>query len=221
MARKKPTMQEELLVTALKEEGIITVGKFKLNHKYGFANIKGVKLGIKYPKQFLENCKKLDQTKLYKYGFKGGFTTSNHSVTITRTEILESYMNNEDSCIIETTQGIKRSDKSEFDFEYYQLIANSKFSLCPNWAGKWWDHEYSWTYRFIESCFAKSIPIVFKRAPISKNFYRDIKFFWDDESHKVSDAQYEDIVNFNYETSTKYWTLQETEIDELKNKYKD
>ena len=213
---KVPTMQEQLLISALAEEGIVNINKFKINHKYGFATIKNTKIGIKYPREFLKNCKTLDQTKIYNYGFKGGFRTNNSSVTITRSEILEQFISREDSCIVKTYQGIKQTKKDVFDFDYYQLIANSKFSLCPNWAGKWWDHEYAWTYRFIESCFAKSIPIIFRKAPISKNFYRDIKFFWDDESHDISNDRYEEIINFNYETAVKYWTLQPLEIEQLK-----
>lgn len=212
---KNLTMQEQLLVLALEEEGILP-DKVKIFHKLGISMVNDLPLGIKYPKSFLDNINQLDYTKKYKYVFKGGFTTSNHSVTIKRSDILKDYMDREDSKIIETRSGIKRTDKTSFDKEYYQLIANSQYSLCPNWAGKWWNHDYAWTYRLIETCFSKSIPILFKKAPVGEVFRRDIKFFWSDESHSLSDDEYNNIVNYNYEQALKYWTLTNKEIMILK-----
>lgn len=212
---KNPTMQEQLLMTALAQEHI-DPDKVKILHKIGISMVDDLPLGIKYPRSFIDKIDNLNYTKKYKYIFKGGFTTSNPSVTIKREDILKSYMSREDSKIIETRSGIKRIDKTSFDKEYYQLIANSYYSLCPNWSGRWWNHDYAWTYRLIETCFAKSIPILFKKAPVGNVFKRDIKFFWSDEQHSISDDQYTDIVNSNYEKALNYWTLTNKEIMILK-----
>ena len=213
--QKTPTMQEQLLFKALAEQNIKDC-RIKISHKVGISFVDNLPLGIKYPKYFLKKCNELDQKKKYKYVFKGGFSTSQSSVTIDRKTLLNPFMQRDDSCILETRQGIKRSSKTDVDVEYFQLIANSEYSLCPNWAGRWWDHNYAWTYRFIESCFAKSIPILFKQAPIGQPFYRDIFFFWSDEDHKLSESEYQDIVESNYEKAVKHYTLQKEEIRILK-----
>lgn len=214
---KIPTMQEQLLVTALEEENI-TPNRIRIDHRAGISIINQLQLGIKYPKSFLDNIGKLDHTKKYKYVFKGGFTTNNKSVTVKRSDILKDYIDKKKCKIVETKAGLKRKDKTTFDKDYYQLIASGKFSLCPNWAGDWWDHDNAWTYRLIETCLTKSIPILFKEAPVGKNFIKDIKFFWSDENHLLSDIEYENIINYNYEKALQYWTLTYEEINILKNK---
>jgi len=210
----KNTMQEQLLILSLQEQKI-PYKKIEINHRNGFGIVNNIKLEIKYPKSFLSNCDNLDKNKIYQYGFQGGFTTNNASVTIKRKDLLKPYIGRDDSFIKNTKVGLKRKDKTEFDFDYYQLIASCKFSLCPNWAGAWWNHEYAWTYRFIETCFSKSIPILFKDAPVGEKFRKDIFFFWEDDIHDISTAEYEQIVEENYKKSIRYWTINEKEKKEI------
>lgn len=208
---QKKMMQYQLLDLALKEEGLSNYS-ININHKTGFSIVNGIEVSLKYPKSYIKKISKLDHSSKYTYVFKGGLTFNRSSVN--RSDILSKYMENADNLIIGTNIGIKRTDKTEFDFNYYQLLCNSKFSLCPNWSGPQWDHEHSWTYRFIESCFAKSIPIVFRIQPLGKVFTKDIFFFWDDDNHIVND--YNDIVEDNYKKAINYWTLTPKEIQDIR-----
>lgn len=210
---QRKMMQYQLLDLALKEEGLNNC-EININHKTGFSTVNGVEVYLKYPKSYIEKISNLNFTKKYNYVFKGGLTFGNSSIN--RSDILFNYMQRQDSLIIGTTVGIKRKDKTEFDNSYYQLLCNSNFSLCPNWTGEQWNHEYAWTYRFIESCFSKSIPIIFKIQPLGKIFTKDIIFYWDNEPHLTNN--YNAIVENNYKKALEYWTLQSKEINEIRNK---
>ncbi len=210
---QKKMMQYQLLDLALKEEGL-TNYTININHKTGFNTVNDIEVYLKYPRSYIEKISKLDVTPKYNYVFKGGLTFNNSSIN--RSEILSEYMQQQDSLIIGTSVGIEQKDKTEFDTEYYQLLCNSNFSLCPNWSGEQWDHEHAWTYRFIESCFSKSIPIIFRIQPLGKVFTKDIFFYWNDELHLTNN--YNDIVENNYKKALTYWTLQPEEINAIRNK---
>lgn len=207
--RQKKMMQYQLLELALREEGL-TDCNINIDHKTGYSTVNGVKVFLKYPRSYLNKISKLDQSKTINYSFKGGLTFSKSDVD--RTEVLKDYMNRDDCKIIETYYGIKRTEKTEFDESYYQLLSNSKFSLCPNWAGTQWDHEHAWTYRFIESCFTKSIPIIFENQRLGKDFTKDIFFYWSKENHIYNI----EIAENNYKKAIKYFILTEQEIDYIK-----
>lgn len=206
---KVSRMQSVLLQMALEEQNL-TKGRMRCDHRYGINYVNNVTLNIKYPMSHVYKCNNLDTTKKYEYTFKGGFNSL--AAEIERKPLLESYIQRSDSVILDTKDGIYRKDKGSFDTEYYQLISNGKYSLCPNWGGPWWDHEFAWTYRFIETCFAKSIPILFKETPLGKTFIKDIFFLWDHESHDIDDRTYHKIVKSNYKKAIQYWTLRPTEI---------
>lgn len=204
-------MQYQLLQLALEEENVNNF-YIDVDHQKGINYINSKKFGIIYPRSFIQKCNTLDDNKIYEYVFKGGLKSSKSDIN--REYLFKKYFNNKDSKIVGTKDGICRKDKTVFDFDYYQLIANGRFSLCPNWSGDWWNHEEAWTYRFIESCFAKSIPVLFKETPLGKDFIKDIFFVWADELHHVKD--YDSIVEDNYQKAIKYWTLQLEEINQLR-----
>jgi hypothetical protein len=54
-----------------------------------------------------------------------------------------------------------------------------------------------WTYRFIESCFVESIPILFQAAPLGKKFIDGFKYYWDFEV--LSDSFNSDDPNYDKE----------------------
>jgi hypothetical protein len=205
-------LQYRLLEQALIEENILNA-TIEIDHKTGVNIVNGVRLGIVFPKSYVVKCSQLDNKKKYKYVFKGGLTSKKS--LISRRALLDSYISRTDSVIAETYVGIK-SKQLFFDTEYYQLLSNGKFSLCPNWAGEWWNHSDGWTYRFIESCFTKSIPILFKDAPVGLNFIQDIFYFWNTDSHTITDIDYQSVVSLNFEKALDYWTLTDKKILDIK-----
>lgn len=211
--RQKKMMQYQLLELALREEGLIDCD-ININHKTGFSIVNGLEVYLKYPKSYLSKISELDQSKPINYSFKGGLKFAESSID--RSEILKDYITDSNNQIIETYYGIKRKQKTEFDESYYQLLCNSKFSLCPNWSGPQWDHEYAWTYRFIESCFTKSIPIIFRSQPLGKTFTKDIFFYWNDEKHVFDNS----IVEDNYIKAIKYFTLSSFELEQIRKERK-
>lgn len=213
MKSNKNIMQYQLFEKALKEKSI-TTARIDIDHKKGLNYANGVELSIKYPLSFIEKIKYLNSNKIYTYCFKGQMIDNNSKVS--RSTMLSPFKN-KNSLIEGTDLGRKRKNKNEADLDYFQLIANSRFSLCPNWAGEWYNHDYGWTYRIIETCFTRSLPIVFRETPYGKNFIKDIKFLWNDENHDLDDTEYNQIVDYNYQKALEYWTLRENEVIKIKN----
>jgi hypothetical protein len=207
----KRFMQYQLVEKAVQEAGI-TNYTINIDHQNGWNYVNGVKLNLKYPKSFLTQCNQLNNDKKYLYGFKGGFTAG--SADYHRTKLLQKYVQRPDSKVVDTMVGRKRANKAGFDTEYYQLLASSWFSLCPNWAGKWWSHDNAWTYRFIESMFARSLPIVFNETPLGKNFQRDFHVFENNDIHDKEN--YKEKIESNYKKAVNIWTLNAKEIKSIK-----
>lgn len=199
-------LQKYLFQQALKEHGIDFDSQ--TDHKNGINIVGSLKFGIKYPISYLQQIKDLDHSKVYDYSFIGAITKTGG-----REKMLEKYVS-ERSLIRHSTNGRNADTKYNFDVEYYQTICNSKFSLCPIHVGDFYRGDNGWTYRFVESLFCKSIPIVFRDSPIGKNFLKDIKFYWDDETHPNTD--YETIVEDNYNKAVAHWTLSAEEVETIK-----
>lgn len=205
-------MQYQLLELALTEVGIDNTNIF-VNHVDGTVKVNDIILDLKYPHSFISAIDSLSTNKIYNYCFKG--TTTFKSASLHRSTILEKF-DTPDNAIISTSVGMSRKNKKVFDVSYYQLLSNSKYSLCPNWGGKHWDHQYAWTYRFIESAFCKTIPIVFDETPLGTNNTKDITYFSNNNLPDLSDSEYTEIVEKNYVNAVKHWTLQDTEIEQIK-----
>jgi hypothetical protein len=196
-------IQCHLFESALAEHGI--AGKTDYDHKNGINYINKIPFDIKYPLSYIENIQKLSREKFYKYSFAGTMNKQSG-----RDNLLEKFQR-ADSKIISSNNGRNPDTKYKFDVDYYQLISNSEFGLCPNHAGgEWYVHDNAWTYRFMETVFCRAIPIVFRKTPLGKNFVKDIEYVWDDDNHKI--ANYDKIVEDNYNKALRYWTLQPDEI---------
>lgn len=202
-------LQYQLFKSALEEESINNVDIF-IDHRLGTCTINDCTINLKYPRDIVNKCNSLNFEKKFNYCFIGAFAAKANEID--RKQLLSKFYGPL-SKIENTSAGRKRKDKSGFDTEYYQAIANSKYSLCPNHSGEWYLHDDAWSYRFVESCFSKSIPVLFRDTPLGKNFTKDIFFLWDDELHEVAD--YSKIVNYNYDKAIEYWTLQNHEINKL------
>lgn len=213
MSKKKlkKTMQGQLFRLALKEANIDeTMCELDVDHKSGLNCINGIELDLKFPISYIEKINALSHKKIYKYGFKG--TTFYERASVRREDFLSPYYT-EENLIISTNIGLTRKNKAEFDESFYQLMCNSYFCLAPNWGGDLWDHDDAWTYRFMEAALCKSIPIVFHETPLGKRFTNGICFYLNNQDHTLDD--YEKIVEKNYITAVKRWTLQQEEIDQI------
>jgi hypothetical protein len=70
----------------------------------------------------------------------------------------------------------------EYDIDYFNIMSNYKFTLCPN-------GDFVWTYRFFEAILCGSIPIIEQEC----NLYDGFKFYTKKETH-IYDL---DIVHHN------------------------
>lgn len=201
-------LQIYLMTKALAEHDIHNA-EIEIDHIKGLTFVNNVQLGIKYPLEYIQNINNLSKDKIYDYCFLGKFGKE-------RGDLLNKFLG-ENSKILNTRRGRDKNIKFSFDKEYYQTIANAKFSLCPNQGStEKYKHDYGWTYRLIETVFCKSMPIAFRETPYGKHFIRDINFLWNDEEHNFSSKKYPKIIDKNYKKGLEYWTLQPREINKIK-----
>lgn len=190
---KIPTMKQELLVRlALKEKGVaLNKLNIKCNHDHGINYINGLKFGIKYPESFfLKTQNLITKEKEISFYFNGNMSDSGQ-----RAILLEPFINLPKAKIISSNEGRVNRKKNKFNSAYFTDFANSKFGLCPhqvNWIGS---VDHMWTYRFIESCFAGAIPVLFKKTPLGEEFIKGFNFVWDDEI--ISNLERNDLFDPN------------------------
>jgi hypothetical protein len=202
---RHPFLQEYLFREALAEHNII--GNFSVNHQRGTCQFGPLEFGIKFPRRYVDIVSALDKQKIYDYCFIGSMDKN-----LGRPQLLEKFQGPQ-SHIVDSKYGRNPETKYEFQSDYYQIVSNSKFCLCPIHIGTWYLHDWAWTYRFIESLFCKTIPIAFKQTPLGKNFVKDVFFLWDDEPHVSGECQ--EIIEDNYQKALKYWTFQSSEIAQI------
>lgn len=71
-----------------------------------------------------------------------------------------------------------------WDEEYYRILANSQFVLCPN-------GDYVWSYRFFEAILCGAMPIVQDECPVYKGFrYLNFNQSVPDVKWSADDAEY-------------------------------
>ncbi len=182
-----PKMKQELLVRlALKEKGFnLKKIKISIDHDLGLNYINGIKLGIKYPDSFFDQATKLgDSEKIVNYYFNGNMADSGG-----RKKMLASFIKMPKSIIVESNDGRVEDKKDKFNEEYFQGLANAKFGLCPHQADWQGNQDALWTYRFIECCFVKTIPVLFREAPLSVNFTHGFHLLWAHEILSNDQAQ--------------------------------
>lgn len=193
-----PFKQELLLRSALTE--IFINPKFlkiHCDHLNGINLVNDLELGIKYPSSFLYRAHSLvPQKKKLNFYFNG-----NMDIDGKRMNLLEPFKERNDTSIIASNDGRVQRNKNRFNENYFLGLANSKFGLCPhqlNWPG---DKSKLWTYRFIECCFTKTIPILFRKTPLGEDFIKDFIYFWDDdvlvENFYINEDKFKQITTHN------------------------
>lgn len=209
-----PKYKQELLFRlALKEKGFnLKKLKISCNHNLGINYVNNLKFGIKYPESFYYQAFDLiPNNKELNFFFNGNMKDYGGERRI----ILEPFFFLVNSEIIESEEGRINKNKDKFNRDFFSKLASSKYGLSPhhpNWPG---DKNYLWTYRFIESCFVKSIPVLFKTAPLSDSFVNGFKYLWDDEVLKNPNKiinSYSDIdADYNRELAFNRFCLNEEE----------
>ena len=89
-----------------------------------------------------------------------------------------------------------------WDEEYFRLLADSQFVLCPS-------GDYIWTYRFFESIMCGAIPIIEK----SCSAYEGFRFFTMNDSIDSLKWSEEDV-NYNFQLCFKRLTVSSEELNE-------
>jgi hypothetical protein len=204
-------LQEYFLRRALAEIGVHpSSNELQIDHVSGINRVYGVTLGLKYPREYLAKADTLPIQRRFKYAFSGSMQPSGK-----RKEMLAPFMQ-QNSRIEEDNYGRNISTKYRFNTDYYALIRSCYFSLCPHQADWTGPVETMWTYRFIESTFAKALPIVFRLAPCGEPFLRGFHYFWDDEEHSLDN--YEEKLMVNRLLAEERFFLTAEEIAKLKGK---
>jgi len=201
-------LQEYLLRSALKEHSIDC--DIQLDHKNGWNFVAGHQFGIKYPRSYVDQIQLLNHKKIYDYCFIGSWTDNKG-----RKEILEKYqvLN---SKMHHSSNGRDPKKKYQFDKEYYQIMCNSNFGLCPGHPAMP-KHPNRWTYRFIESAFCHAIPVMFEETIYGTDFVKDIFYVWDRDLPGIVLPNHDALANTNYLKAVEYWTFQPDEIEMIRN----
>jgi len=183
LAGRLVMLQRRLLELALEEVGLHSQKlKITIDHINGRANVSGVEVGIVYPRQFFANAVNLPGEKMRDYYFNGAMPESGG-----RKQMLQPYVDRAESLIVSSIEGRNNRKKGQFNTDYYSGLRASRFTLCPHQADWPGPKETMWTYRFVEACIAKSIPIVFRETPLGDQFVNGFHFLWDDKEPHVYD----------------------------------
>ncbi len=161
-------LQERLARRALKDLDV-KVDRLVVDHLEGGVRVDDTDLELIYPLSWVVKSLRLIQPKIYRYSFVG-------LVGDDRRGALEPYRSREDSLIIDTRYQRLAILKGHFNKKYWGVLHRTEFTLCPqraDWPGS---AERAWTYRFIESVLAFSIPVVFPSLPLGKHFVRDFHY---------------------------------------------
>lgn len=132
------TKQEALFKSSLIERyGKINDKLITINHETAECGYNGVKYGIIFPQLFIDKINLLDFNKKFEYNFIGIKTDNRKWVEGFNVASFINFTNN--GRII---------PKNYFDGEYYGVLCNSKFTLCPR-------GDFNWTYRFLEAIMCR------------------------------------------------------------------
>ncbi len=170
-------LQFKLLQQALDEIGVPrNKTEITIDHINGTGFVNGVLVGLIYPKRFFYEAARIPDDKILEYYFNGAMPVGGG-----RQRMLAPYAARADSLVVASKQGRNNWSKGHFNKNYYEKFCQSRFGLCPHQADWPGPAETMWTYRFVESCIAKAIPILFRETPLGHDFIKGFHFFWDDQ----------------------------------------
>jgi hypothetical protein len=204
--------QEALLRMALLECGIdYRELDIDIDHVNGYNYVNGVCVPVVYPKRFFLNAKKLHAIqKSTKYYFNGNMSEQGERA------ILLAPFEELGAKIISSEFGRSQFNKAAFNRDYFRGLASAEFGLCPNqknWSGP---ADTVWTYRFIECCMVRAMPVEFKETPLGRIFTSGFHYVSDEDALSGS-AHYSDkLVDENYSLAVSRFTLSDRDVQEIK-----
>jgi hypothetical protein len=186
--------QEAILRLALQEEGVNDkLLKIEIDHVNGYNYINDIQFPIIYPRSFFTASEELNQEKSIDFYFNGNMSDSGE-----RKLMLKPFLSR-NSLIQESNFGNIPSKKTVYNSTYYMGLSSAKFGLCPHQKDFLGHADTMWTYRFIESCMCKAIPLVFVETPLGKKFM-DGFFIVDNSSIDAIQNEFSlERVNQNYD----------------------
>lgn len=178
------------------------------------------------PHAMVEYCRNLwPQDRKYKYSFIGKMTkarktwmnsflsdkvkgymaiTGRVKIDYPLYELTSSILTSLEKILITASLRGRIFPGKSWDDEYYQLMAQSRFTICPSG-----DVGCPWTYRFFEAMLCGSIPIVETSSPC----YSPFKFYM--ASEKPERYIYDkEIVDHNFDQCIKQLTVPVGELNE-------
>ena len=173
--KEKPFKQELLFRKALNECGVThQKSDIYVDHLKGINYFKNLKFNIIYPATFVNKCIELSKREKLTNIYFNGFEGSDNG----RKELLKPFYSFDNVNIVFSKEGRIQKKKDVFNNRYYEDFSSALFGLIPHqidWPGS---KSYVWTYRFIESCLVKSMPILFKQTPLGNNFINKFYYYW-------------------------------------------
>lgn len=208
--------QELLLKKALVESGFsLNKLTIKCDHDLGINYVNGIQLGIKYPDSFFDKAVALtSEDKKIDFFFNGYINQSGG-----RWQLIKPFTRYPNVNIVSSKEGRDDKKKDWFNEDYFVQFSNAKFGLCPHqldWPGS---RKHLWTYRFIEACFAGSLPVLFEATPLSKKFIDGFTCLWDyefenDYSSSIKKYDYNKVLA-NQSLAKKRFCLTKLEINKI------
>jgi hypothetical protein len=190
--KKKPKVkkQDALFAEAIRETGIVAAdGELTISHEKAECYYNRETYPIMFPLRFLRESRNLEYFKKYDFTFRGLQTPKRDWV-----KQFES-----GSSQITFTDAGRKIGKDQYDKEYYQEMASSKFTLCP--AG-----DFKWTYRFLEAMMCRSIPVI--ERGFEHEQCEGVVYFYSDAGRDQLISQWkEEIVEKNYKLFLKRHTF--------------
>ncbi len=207
--------QEALLRLALKEKKLNYKDyDIEIDHINGYNYINGVKLPIIFPDSFFTNAAEFGNS-LKKTDF---YFNGNMESTGGRKEMLACFINDKNSKIIESNFGRSPFNKYKFNYEYFLELSQSKYGLCPHQKDFTGNTDTMWTYRFLECCMVRTIPVVFTETPLGHVFLEG--FYYENEINvmeRVKKREGDDALAANFKLCEERHSLNLYYLDMIKN----
>lgn len=217
---RKILKQEALLRKALREKKVDCAAlTIRVDHMRGRNYINDLEMGIIYPDSFLKKARSLHGiTKKFDFYFNGNMGKKGQ-----RNRLMSPFQSLSGGKVIESNLGRISFLKASFNYLYYYGLARSRYGLCPhqiNWSGP---QEDIWTYRFIECCLVKSLPVLFDETPLGANFTRGFITISDScllelLKHGQEEENYAEKLQHNFKLASERFFLHEDVVNTLKEK---
>lgn len=192
----------------------------KINHATPETSIGSIKKPIIFPKVITNHLKEnWIHNKTIDYSFTG-------LLTLKRKKVLEQWINNNlninynididkeysiniGNLYLSSSKNGRSFPKKSWDAEYYDILSQSKFVICPS-------GDFIWSYRFFEAILCGAIPIIEEYC----DTYEGFKFYYMDNN--IKDLNYsKDIIEHNYKLCISRITIDKNilnnELQELYN----